>query len=132
MLVHGLVKKDDIIYWEKVATDDEGEPVFAEPVIIRGRWDITQHQSQLDDLIQTETRSNTVYPDRVLAIGSYLMLGNDEDRDDLTYEERRDPRLVQNARQVSSQSVIFELGWEQSNVKPGFKFDHMTVEVSVG
>lgn len=132
MLIHGLVKKDDVVYWEKVAVDDEGEPVFAEPVIIKARWDITQHQSQMDDIIHTETRSNTVYPDRVLAVGSYLMLGNEDDRDNLTYEERRDPRLVQNARQVGSQSVVFELGWEQSNVKPGFKFDHMTVECSVG
>lgn len=132
MLVHGLVKKDKVIYWEKIAVDDDGESIFAEPVIILARWDTTQHQSQSEDVIQTETRSNTVYPDRVLAVGSYLMLGNETDRDNLTEKERRNPRLVQNARQVGSQSVIFELGWEQYNVKPGYKSIHVTIEASVG
>lgn len=132
MLMHDLVKRDDVIYWEKVAVDDEGNAVFAEPIIIKARWDTVSESSQMDDLVKTESRSNTVYPDRVLAIGSYLLLGNEDDRDDLPYEQRRDPRLIRNAREVSSQSTVFELGWEQHNVKPGFRSPHVTIEVQVG
>lgn len=131
MRIHSMVKKDDAIYWEKVAVDDEGDAVYAEPIIIKCRWDMVQVDTQTDDVVTTQTDSNAVYPDRVLTVGGFLMLGNDEDLDDLTLEQRQNPKLCQNAQPISSQSTVFELGWEQSNVRPGFMSDHLVVEVSL-
>ena len=78
-----------------------------------------------------EVASNAVYPDRVLTIGSYLMLGNEETLDEMPYEQRRNPKLLREARSVKSQSTIFELGWEQKSVQPGFKSEHLVVECQV-
>ncbi len=131
MRIHSLTKRDDVIYWQKVAVDDEGDAVFAEPVIIKCRWDMVQTDVQTEDVVSTEVASNSVYPDRVLTIGSYLMLGNEDVLDEMPYELRRNPKLVREARSVKSQSTIFELGWEQHNVQPGFKSEHLVVECQV-
>lgn len=131
MRIHSLVKLDDVIYWEKVAVDDEGEAVFAEPIIIKCRWDMVQTDVQTEDVVTMEIASNAVYPDRVLVIGSYLMLGNEDKRDELPYEQRQNPRLIRAARSVKSQTTVFELGWEQREVQPGFMSEHLTIECQV-
>lgn len=131
MRIHSLVKKDTAIYWQKTAVDDEGDAVFAEPILIKCRWDLVQTDIQTEDVVEMEIPSNNVYPDRVLAIGSYLMLGGQEDLENLTSEQRENPKLLREARSVKSQSTIFELGWRQTDVTPGMKSDHMVIDCQV-
>ena len=131
MRMHDLIKKDYVIYWKKVAVNDEGEPEFAEPVIIKCRWDQVSTDAQTEDVLTLEVPSNAVYPDRILVIGSYLMLGDSAVLENLTPLQRQDPRFIREARSVKSQSWVFEFGWEQFNVQPDFQSEHITIECRV-
>lgn len=131
MIIHSLVKKDDVIYWEKIGVDDEGDAILAAPVIIQCRWDAVNRDVQADEANMTETAANSVYPDRVLTIGGFLMLGNQSVLNGLSEDERRNPRLLRTARAIKSQSTVFELGWEQTEVLPGFQSDHITIDCQI-
>ena len=131
MIHFSIVKRDKVIYWQKTDVDDEGEAIFAEPVIILCRWDLVNTDTQNEDVISTEVSSNAVYPDRILVVGSYLMLGDEDVLANLRPEQRENPRYIREARAVRSQSWIFELGWEQHNVEPGFQSDHIVIECQV-
>lgn len=131
MRIHRLTKKDSAIYWKKIGVNDEGEAEFAAPEIIKCRWDQVRTDVQNEDVLTLEVPGNSVFPDRILVIGSYLMLGDDSVLENLTEQQRNDPRFIREARSVKSQSWVFEFGWEQFNVYPDFKSEHMTVECQV-
>lgn len=131
MRLHSLVKQDDVIYWQKIAVDDEGDAEFAAPVIIKCRWDMVSVDKQTEDVLTMEIPSNSVFPDRVLTIGSYLMLGGKDDLDNFSAEQRENPKLLRDAREVQSQQTITELGWPQQNVVPGMSSEHMVIECRV-
>jgi len=129
--MHSLIKKDSVIYWKKIGVDDEGEEIFAEPIIIKCRWDQVQTDVMTEDVLILEVPSNSVYPDRVLVIGSYLMLGDAAVLGNLTSLQKQNPRYIREARSVKSQSWVFEFGWEQFNVQPDFQSEHITIECRV-
>ena len=131
MRMHRLIKKDNVIYWQKVGVNDEGEPEFADPTIIKCRWDQVRTDVQNEDVLTIEVPSNSVYPDRILVVGSYLMLGDEEVLNNLSELQKKDPKFIREARSVKSQSWVFEFGWEQFNVYPGFQSEHITIECSV-
>lgn len=131
MRIHRLIKKDDVIYWKKKGVNDEGEAYFEEPIVIKCRWDIVRTDLSNEDVLTLEVASNTVYPDRVLVIGSYLMLGGDEVLNSLTEEQKENPRFIREARSVKSQSWVFEFGWYQQNVPPDFQSEHITIECQI-
>lgn len=131
MRIHALVKKDKVLYWQKIGVDDVGNATFAPPIIIFCRWDTVSVDYSSDDVVELETVNNTVFPDRVLTIGGYLMLGDEVTLANLTAEEKSNPKLVRLARVIKSQSTVPELGWPQSNWPPGYQNEHLTIEVSI-
>ncbi len=132
MRIHRLIKKDDVIYWKKIGVNDEGEAYFKlPPEIIKCRWDIVRTDLSNEDVLTLEVASNTIYPDKVLVIGSYIMLGGQEVLDSLTDEQIENPRFIREARSIKSQSWVFEFGWYQQNVPPDFKSEHITIECQI-
>lgn len=131
MRMHALVKKDKVIYWQKTGVNDVGSAVFAPPIIILCRWDMVAVDYSSEDVVELETVSNTIFPDRVLTIGGYLMLGDETTLVGLTSEEIENPKLLRLARVIKSQSTIPELGWPQTNWPPGYQDEHLTIEVSI-
>lgn len=125
-----IVKQDSCIYWQRTGIDDEGESVFADPIIIRCRWDIVNANLASEDIIETETLTNTLYPDRVLVVGSMVYYGGQDVLDTLSEEEKKNPKLLKGARVIKEQSTITELRWKQV-VYPGYQSDHLVVECHV-
>ena len=122
-----IVKHDPVIYWKKTGVDDEGNPLFADPIVIKGRWDIVSADSQSDDAVETEVHSNTLYPDRVLVVGSFVHFGDESVLNGFTEEEKADPRLLPGARKIKDQSTIYELRWRQK-VVPDHQSEHLVIE----
>lgn len=131
MRMHALVKKDKVIYWQKTGVDDVGSAVFAPPIIILCRWDTVSVDYSSEDVVEIETVNNTVYPDRVLTIGGYLMLGDETTLASLSNEEVNNPKLIRLSRVIKNQSTVPELGWPQANWAPGYQDEHLTIEVSI-
>lgn len=125
-----IVKQDSCIYWQRIGINEEGESTFKEPCIIRCRWDIVNDNLQSEDVIATETFSNTLYPDRVLVVGSFVYYGGQDILDTLSEAEKKNPRLLKGAREIKEQSTIYELRWKQV-IRPGLMSDHLVVECHV-
>lgn len=125
-----IVKQDSCIYWQRVGVNEEGESQFKPPVVIRCRWDIVNANLQSEDVIETETLSNTIYPDRVLVVGSYVHYGGQDVLDTFSQAEKDNPRLLKGAHQIKDQSTIFELRWKQ-DIRPGLQSDHLVIECHI-
>ena len=125
-----IVKQDSCIYWQRTGVNEEGESLFADPIIIRCRWDIVNANLQSEDVIATETFSNTLYPDRVLVVGSFVYYGGQDVLETLSEYERKNPKLLKGAREIKEQSTIYELRWKQV-IKPGLQSDHLVIECHV-
>lgn len=125
-----IVKQDSCIYWQRIGVDDEGDSLFKDPIIIRCRWDIVNDNLASEEQIETETFSNTLYPDRVLVIGSYVYYGGQDVLSTLSDEEKKNPRLLKGARVIKDQSTISELRWKQE-IFPGKMSDHLVIECHV-
>lgn len=130
MRMWSIVKQDDCIYWQRIGVDDEGDSLFADPVVIRCRWDTVNANLQSDVEIETETLTNTIYPDRVLVIGSFIFFGGQDVLDGLSSEEKANPRLLKGARVIKDQSTIWELRWKQE-LYPGLQSEHLTIECRI-
>ena len=128
MIAYYLSLVDQCLFWQLLGRDDEGREIFAEPILINCRWDTVQESTESDDVVTTQSKTNSVFPDRVLVVGSYVMLGNQETLDNLTPEEIKHPKLLRNARAIQSQSTIAELGWEQKEYPPGYMSEPLVVE----
>lgn len=131
MRSYWLIKVDRAIYWQKIGVTDEGESLFAAPVVIACRWDQVNTSVTTEDIRDTETSTNDVLPDRVLTIGGFLMLGNESDLNALTEEECTNPKLLRNAHVIKSQSTVPELGWGQHTYEPNYQSEHLTITVQV-
>lgn len=120
---------DSILFFELVGFTSAAQPLFAEPIVIKGRWDTVQQESQLNDKIEVHSNTVTVYPDRVLSIGSVLMLGDEETIKNLSPQELKNPLLLSAAVTIKSQSTIAEFGRPQKATYPvGYKSKHLTIE----
>ena len=125
-----LIRVDSAIYWKRVGANEQGFARFAPPTVIQCRWDEVTHATSGDDVVDTETKSNRVFPDRVLVVGSFLCYGGEGALNELTPEQIVDPRKVKWAREVKSQSLVFEFGWEpedEREVKPDYQSDHLSI-----
>jgi len=71
------MRTDCAIYWQRTGVGDDGESLFLPPVIIKCRWDNRQQDHEVADATENVRNSGTVYPDRVLATGSFLMYGDE-------------------------------------------------------
>lgn len=125
-----IVRQDSAIYWKKIGVDTEGEAIFDTPVIIKCRWDIVNADLQSDDVIETETYSNALYPDRVLVVGSYVHFGGQDVLDSFTDEQKADPRKCPQAHRIKDQSTIYELRWRQY-VTTDTQHEHLVIECHV-
>ena len=110
--------------------NEEGESIFADPIIIRCRWDIVNANLQSEDVIATETLTNTLYPDRVLVVGSFVYYGGQDVLETLSEDEIKNPKLLKGAREIKEQSTIYELRWKQV-IYPGLQSDHLVIECHV-
>lgn len=128
MRSHQIIKTDSAIYWQLVGENDLGEPMFLSPIVIKCRWDTVSTNSSISDRIETQTRSNTIFPDRVLVIGSYLMLGDENALARLSPDDAGNPRRLPDVVMIKNQSTIAELRYAQTNYEPGFMSSHVTIE----
>lgn len=128
-----LTQTDEAIYWQKTGVDDAAQETFAAPVIIKCRWDIVQTNTEAVDAVTVEAPSNTVFPDRVLVIGSYLLLGGQERLGGLTEQEKSNPKRIREARSIKNQSTVAELRWRQKEWLPNTMAqpNHLVVECSI-
>ena len=122
---------DSILWFNLAGFTATGDDIYDRPVIIKGKWDVMRKDMQLNEKVETISRSVTVYPDRVLSIGSVLVLGDEEFLAKLTPAEIRDPHLLESAVTVKTQSTIAEFGKPQKASYPvGYKSKHLTIEVT--
>ncbi len=128
MRSHVILKTDSAIYWQLAGENDLGEPMFLAPVIVKCRWDTVSVNTSLSDRVETQTRSSTIYPDRILVIGSYLMLGDENALARLASDDAGNPRRIKDAVMIKDQSTIAELRYAQTSYEPGFMSSHLTVE----
>lgn len=70
------MRRQKCIYWECTGVNPEGQPAFADPVVIACRWDDTAMEAVNPDGEKFTTQS-VVYPDRVVPVGSFLMLASE-------------------------------------------------------
>ena len=120
---------DSIIVWVLQTYTAASEPVFEYPQIIKGRWDTVKGDATITDRVETLSHSVTVYPDRVLSVGSVLMLGDEETLEELTPQEIKNPLLLSTAVTIKSQSTIAEFGRPQkANYPVGFQSKYLTIE----
>lgn len=73
-------------YWARGAVDSHGVYSYAEPVLIKCRWDDATEEFR-DKKGQTCYSSAVVYPDRAMGIGDCLLLTNE-------LPETSDPKSV--------------------------------------
>ena len=130
-IMRRLYLTDLICYWQLKTYTASGEPVYEEPTVIKGRWDTLRKENQTNEKVETHVRTVTVFPDRVLVVGSVLMLGDEQMLVTLSPQEMKNPLLVPSAVTIMSQSTIAEFGWPQkANYPPGYKNRHLTMECS--
>lgn len=83
------MRRQRAIYWALAGHSSSGNPEFAAPVDIRCRWEENSEVQGLGEILRFKA---TVYTDRVVATGDYLMLGEvssstpDDPRDAETWE----------------------------------------------
>lgn len=68
------MRRQKCVYWQYIGANKFGRADFASPVVIACRWDETATEVLNPDGEKFTTQS-VVYPDRVVPVGSYLMLG---------------------------------------------------------
>lgn len=62
-------------YWAPAGNDGFGSKVFADPVLIRCRWQNEDNIVKNVDGVEVKT-ANVVYPDRELSVRGFLALGD--------------------------------------------------------
>ena len=122
---------DSIVWFNLSGYTANAQPIFDEPVIIKGKWDIVRNDLQMNDKVETIVRTVTVYPDRVLSVGSVLVLGDEEFLAGLSSQELENPLLIPTAVTIKAQSTIAEFGRPQKASYPvGYKNRYLTIEVT--
>jgi hypothetical protein len=125
------MRVNSAIYWQKTGTDENGDSIFLPPSIIACRWDFQEESIERTETVETRNISSTIFPDRILTIGSFLMLGDPAKLDILTDAERSNPVLIQDASMVKTQKVTPEWRYKDMNLFPGLQSDHIMIEVTI-
>jgi hypothetical protein len=125
------MRTDSAIYWQRTGVGDDGRPQFLLPVVIKCRWDNWQKDHEVSEATENVRNSSTVYPDRILVTGSFLMYGGDVVLNTLTDKEKANPKLLSDAVMVKTQKITAK--WRVKNVqwKPNDQSDDIFIEVTV-
>jgi hypothetical protein len=125
------MRTDTAIYWQRVGVSDSGIPEFSPPVIIKCRWDNQQRNLEISETVEGVNVSGTVYPDRVLVVGSFLLYGNEAALNALSKDEKANPMLIQDAVMVKTQKITPK--WRVRNIQwqPNDQSDQIFIEVTV-
>jgi len=68
------MRKQTAVLWERDGIDRWGKPKYRAPVQIKCRWQDV-NQEFIDDKGDRQVSASLVFPDRVVAVNSVLMLG---------------------------------------------------------
>ena len=124
---------DSILWFNLSGYTASAQSIFDEPIIIKGKWDTVRNDLHMSDNVETIVRAVTVYPDRVLSVGSVLVLGDEEFLAGLSSQELKNPLLIPTAVTIKAQSTIAEFGRPQKASYPiGYKSKYLTIEVTCG
>lgn len=125
------MRTDCAIYWQRTGVGDDGESLFLPPVIIKCRWDNWQKDHEVADATENVRNSGTVYPDRVLVTGSFLMYGDETVLNALSEKGKANPKLLPDAVMVKTQKITPK--WQIKNVqwKPNDQPNNAFIEVTV-
>jgi hypothetical protein len=127
MRVIKTMRRQTAIYWKKAGIDDYGRPSFDPPILIKCRWDSFSPQTDINETQDTTTNPQTVFPDRILEIGSYLMLGTQETLDALTTT----PPNIPQAYIIKAQKVTPTWKYKYYNTNPDFQSEHVMIEITL-
>jgi hypothetical protein len=131
MRIFKRMRVNSAIYWQKTGIDENGESIFATPIVIACRWDSQQDTVERSDNIETNNVSLTIFPDRILTLGSFLMLGDDSKLSSLTVDEKSNPALLRDVFAVKSQKVTPEWRFKNLELVSGLQSDHLMIEVTI-
>jgi hypothetical protein len=115
------------IYWQYKGINEFGRPTFLEPIIIRCRWDTFSNSNDISDTQDSRSVGMTVFPDRVLVVGSYLMFGDETVLSGLS----ESPPDIPNAYVIKNQELVPELSFERCEFEPGYQSDRLSIKVSL-
>ena len=129
MRAHVNSLRDLILFWQLDGEPNAfGEPSYLPPVVIKGRWEAGQTSVQVSDGVETETSTIKVFPDRVLVIGSAVMLGDEKTLEAMTPEQVKNPRHNKDCKTIKEQQVFTDLRHRQSYYAPNTKGNHLVIE----
>jgi hypothetical protein len=125
------MRVDSAIYWQKTGITENGDPIFLLPVIIACRWDTQQDSIERNETNESIESSITIFPDRILTLGSFLMRGDSVKLDTLTDNEKSNPALLRDAFMVKTQKITPEWRFKNFEQIPNFQSDHLMIEVTI-
>ena len=99
------MRTNSAIYWQRIGVTDDGTPQFLPPVAIKCRWDYQQRDNEFSESVEIISVSGTIYPDRVLVVGSFLLYGGESLLETLTDVEKTNPMSVQDAVMIKMQKI---------------------------
>jgi hypothetical protein len=121
------MRRQKAIYWQKAGIDEHGRSTFLDPVVIKCRWDTFSPQNDIQDTQDSASVAMTVYPDRVLEVGSYLMLGGEDVLGTVT----ANPLQYPNAFVVKSQRINPKWKTKQYQTTPNYQSNKIMIEVTL-
>jgi hypothetical protein len=125
------MRTDFAIYWQRTGIADDGNPQFLPPVIIKCRWDYRPRDREISDVTENINTSGTVFPDRVLVVGSFLLHGGQDVLDTLSVEEVENPALIRGASAVKTQKITPEWKVRKNHWEPNEQPDNAFIEVTL-
>jgi hypothetical protein len=125
------MRTDWAIYWQKAGIADDGTTQFLPPVMIRCRWDYQQRDHEISETTENVNTSGTVFPDRILVVGSFLMHGDETVLAALTEEEKANPAILSGVSMIKTQKIIPEWRHRNTHWKPNDQSDHIFIEVTL-
>jgi hypothetical protein len=131
MRIYKRMRVNSAIYWQKTGVNENGDSIFELPIIIACRWDSQQDTAECSDNVETNSVSLTIFPDRILTVGSFLMLGDKAKLDTLSDAEKSNPVLLRTAFMVKSQKVTPEWRYKNLDLTHGLQSDHIMIEVTI-
>jgi hypothetical protein len=127
MRVIKTMRRQTAIYWKRSGIDEYGRPVFDPPILILCRWDSYSPQTDINETQDNSTNPQTVYPDRVLEVGSYLMLGTKAVLDTLTTS----PPNIPTAYIIKAQKVNPTWKFQYHNTAADYQSEHVMIEITL-
>jgi hypothetical protein len=115
------------IYWKKVGVNEFGRPTFSVPVLIGCRWDSWSPQTDVGETQDNASNPMVVFPDRVLEVGGYLMMGDAETLKSVT----QTPPEIPNAFMIKSQKIVPRWKYKHLPITSDTRNDHIMIEVTL-